>query len=134
MFAPPESISALSFALDGGAIFSRWLGQIGERCVLPMPPPHPVPNAEVNYGGVSSQRRRTERRKSERRFMYRQEWDPSLPHTLPMMLLISHTHTHTHIKASASQLCVIIQSDPTRSHSRSPRARTTPSCHGNIYL
>lgn len=78
MCGPPESISALSFALDGGAIFSRWMGQI----VLPMPPPHPAPNAEVNYGGVSSQRRRTERRKSERRFMYRQEWDPSLPHTV----------------------------------------------------
>lgn len=73
------------------------MGQIGERCVLPMPPPHPAPNTEVNYGGFSSQRRRTERRKSERRFIYRQEWDPSLPHTLPMILLISHTHSHKSI-------------------------------------
>ncbi len=82
--------------------FQQMDGSDRGRCVLPMPPPHPAPNAEVNYGGVSCQRRRTERRKSERRFMYRQEWDPSLPHTLPTMLLISHTHTHTHSHKSIS--------------------------------
>lgn len=106
---PPKSISALSSPPDVRAILSRCMGQMRERCVLPTIPPHPAPNAEVNYGGVSSQRRRTERER-ERELVHVQARVGSKPPTYTAPNL-------THTKASSSQLYAIIQSHPTLSHS-----------------
>ncbi len=93
------------FALDGGGIFSRWMGQIGERCVLPMPPPHPAPNARLIM--EVSAARGGEQREERARGGLCTAGVGSIPPTYSPndALNLSHAHTHSHKSIRITVLC-----------------------------